>query len=449
MSRTILRLCEWASVSTRGLLSQEQRQEIAEAVASWQEVHRLPQPPLGFSGPGGEILTAQQYVGVVEAGDVCIEVYPKLDAALLDAQVVPAGSSASLLSNLLWMMEVARQEEPLEADTGGLAEAPTTFTDLFALLLARNLRRELIYGTLRRYEVREGDLHVLRGRVQILEQVTRHWNRLDKVACVWDEFTPDIALNRVFRCACRMLRERTPGAEARRLLTECLELLDDVEDVAVPVALAAAQRLRHFDRTMERFRLPFDLAVRLLSSTGHTLQTASTETFVFLVDMNKLFEQYVHVLLEAKFGVRVRQQEPVWYLFPNLKRGRIAQKPDFYLTDRNGVVWIGDAKYKHLAKGQTSPLAFAEVGEESAPAGRFLSPDDVRQLTVYAELDRRRRHSDSLAHLMLLYPFVGAGTWKMDKADAWNGAVFALVPVGVTPKEKPADNLLIPKGDPK
>jgi hypothetical protein len=75
---------------------------------------------------------------------------------------------------------------------------------------------------------------------------------------------------------------------------------------------------------------------------------------------------------------------------------------------------VGDAKYKHLAKGQQLPLRFRDLEtEESGPdnlaplAGQVLSPADVRQLTVYAELFRLRKHATTPPSLMLLYPYCG------------------------------------------
>jgi 5-methylcytosine-specific restriction enzyme subunit McrC len=448
MDKPILRLCEWGSVSTKDDLTSEQREEIAQAVSVWQSVHRLPQAPLSFSGPSGERLSARQYVGVVEAGGVTVEIYPKLDAALLAENALPKGAAKGVLENLLWLLEVVQDDQPRETDTAGLADTETPFLEMFALLFARSLRRELSVGggPVRRYEAMSGDLPAVRGRIALSHQVTRHWNRMDTIACTWDEFTPNHLLNQVLRCACRWLRDRVGGTETRWLLTDCWELLDDVVDVSIPAALKAARQLSHFDRTAQRFRLSFDLAVRLLSGTGPILQAGGAETFVFLVDMNDLFERYVHAVLQAAFRVPIRQQAPVWYLFPNLTEGRLAQKPDFSLTDRNGIVWIGDAKYKHLARGQESALRFvtAPVGESGSTettAGRLLSSDDVRQLTVYAELEHRARSlsgtpgtsETSCARLLLLYPFVGSGTADADRTIAWNGSPFYLAPVRVTP----------------
>jgi 5-methylcytosine-specific restriction enzyme subunit McrC len=435
-----LRLCEWGRADA-GRLTAEQRAAVAEAANAWREAHRLSHAPLAFSGPRGETLTARQWVGVVEAGGVRVEVYPKLDARLLDAETLADGEGAGgVLSDLLWLMEVAREETPVAADTAGLDETPLEFVEVFALLLARNLRAELTRGPARRYVAREDDLKTVRGRIDLRQQATRHWGRMDKIACRWDEFTPDVALNQVLRCACRVLRERVSGVGTRRLLTDCVEMLDDVEDVPVPVALNAARNPRPFDRGTERFRLPYHLAVRLLSATGHALRTASAETYVFLTDMNVLFERFAHAVLEARFGVPVQTQQPVWYLLPELARGRVAQKPDFYWR-HGGQVWIGDAKYKHLTRGRNRPLTFdalPDPDDPALPAGRVLSPDDVRQLTVYAELDRRKRgetpgsEPPAPASLALLYPYVGTGEAVTDETNAWNGSQIHLVPLRVT-----------------
>jgi 5-methylcytosine-specific restriction endonuclease McrBC regulatory subunit McrC len=444
MRKPVLRLCEWGSVSTRGILTDTQREAIAAASLAWQSAHRLPALPLAFGGPRGERISARQYVGVVEAGGVCIEIYPKLDAALLTAEVLPDGGGEGVLRNLLWLLEVAGDDPPREADTAGLAQAETPFLEMFARLLARRLHAALAAGggPARRYHARHETLHAVRGRVALREQVTRHWNRMDAIACVWDEFTPNTPLNQVLRCACRWLRDRIGGADTRRLLTGCLYMLDGVDDVSAATALQAARQVHHFDRTMERFRLPFELAHRLLSGTGPILQAGGAETFVFLVDMNDLFERYVHVVLEAAFAVPVRRQSPVWHLFPDLPHGRIAQKPDFHLTDREGRVWIGDSKYKHLARAQASALRFmrTETDAGDIPAGRLLSPDDVRQLTVYAELEHRSRPRTSRANLLLLYPYVGQGRAAADSARAWNGSVFTLAPIRLTPTERLAEN---------
>ena len=70
----------------------------------------------------------------------------------------------------------------------------------------------------------------------------------------------------------------------------------------------------------------------------------------------------------------------------------------------------------------------------------------MRQLTVYAELDAKRSgvHNPK-ARLMLLYPFVGSGTFAIDTAAAWNGSRFYLAPLRVHPPSESRPNLLPPE----
>ena len=439
----ILRICEWAQIESPDL-SENQRQQLHAAAVAWAQQQNLSTPPLSFGGPNGQLLCATQYVGVVEIDDVTIEIYPKLDSAL-----IPKGDSASIsnqahlipvMRNLLWMLEVSEHREMVEAETGHLEEAPTTFFDLFAYLLGKHLLDQLMSGITHNYVARVDDLSTVRGRIRLGDQASRNWNRFDRIACTWDEFTPNTSVNRLFKCACRFLANRVSYNEAARLLIDCLALLDGVEDVSPLTALREVEGLR-FDRSMDRFRPSFDLANRLLRSSGHALGVGGANTYVFLIDMNKLFESYVHAALEASFDTVVHAQEIVGCLF-QLKKGGIQQKADF-LWQQADEMWIGDAKYKHLARGQATSLRFKDMAdvEQATIAGRLLTPDDVRQLVVYAELAKETTGSEvATPSLALFYPFIGFDSECIpDCAKTWNGSNFWIVPVRVKKQNEVAD----------
>ena len=133
-------------------------------------------------------------------------------------------------------------------------------------------------------------------------------------------------------------------------------------------------------------------------------------------------------VLEHHFATRIEIQKDLGTLF-KLDKGGIKQYADYFWQSKN-ITWIGDAKYKHLTKDSEHPLRFATPENEvNAPrAGQVLSAADVRQLTVYAEL---QKGSGALPHLALLYPYAGSAALKTDTAIAWNGAEFHLIPVRV------------------
>src|SRR5262249_25496866 len=151
-------------------LSIDQCQQLGAAALAWAKQQRLPMSPLSFFGPGSQSLCASQYVGVVETEDFAVEIYPKLDAALVsNGDSTPISDSIrleSVMRNLLWMLEVSEHREIVETDTGHLEEAPTSFFDLFAFLLGRNLLRQLTCGVSHRYITHSDDLHTVRGKIR-------------------------------------------------------------------------------------------------------------------------------------------------------------------------------------------------------------------------------------------------------------------------------------------
>lgn len=446
-----IRISEWSRARSPGL-SEEIRREIDSAAEAWREQNGLPASPLSFAGPDGEHICARQYVGVVEVSDILIEIYPKLDAALIETNeeepLPPSTSVDSVMRNLLWMLEVADYRDLAEAHTAHLEEAPTSFFDLFAFLLGKNLLPELERGVAHTYIALEDDLKTMRGRIALGEQVTRNWNRFDRVHCSWDEFTPNTPVNRLFKCACRFLGRRVNYVAAARLLLDCEALLSEVDDVSASTALRDIANLR-FDRSMERFKTAFDLARRLLAGIGHDLGAGGAKTFVFLLDMNRVFERYVHAVLESHFRLAVEEQKPLGNLLC-IQVGGISQFADYFWRD-SSVFWIGDAKYKHLAKGHCHPLRFADLESQDSDsdglatlAGRVLSASDIRQLTVYAELFRLRGHSTP-PELMLLYPFVGPAIECLpDSVTTWNGSTFWLMPVLVKAQATVGDAIRFP-----
>jgi hypothetical protein len=237
---------------------------------------------------------------------------------------------------------------------------------------------------------------------------------------------------------------RVTNPVVSQLLVDCQTYLEPVTDVDPETALRDVEFFR-WDRSNMRLKTSFKMAIRLLAGTGYSLGTGSSETFVFLVDMNELFEAYAAAVLEAAFRAEIEKQRCVGRLFAAPER--LSQYPD-YLWWSAGRRWIGDAKYKHLAKGQENAVSFRDLPAEESDfeeqrtrADRVLSPGDVRQLTVYAELLRKREELSVPPDIMILYPYVGTGRFESAEATTWNGSRFHLTPVRVSRSDLLSDAL--------
>lgn len=418
-SREVIRLPEWSERSVANLTPGE-RLEIQQSAQLWAQENRLPAPPLTFSGANGESLCTRNFVGAVEAGGHSIEIYPKLDRSLIGhSRAILPMQSRTVMASLMWMLEVAQHEEIFEADVASLQSAPSSFLDLWAKLLVRHLSRELESGVARAYCPQEDNATTVRGRILFGQHITHNFNRPDRAYCRWDEFSADRPLNRVLKCACKFLGDRVNDPETRRLLFVCITILDEVQDVDVATALREAERIV-WDRSMQRFQLPFKLAVRLLQSIGHESFHGGQQTYVFLLDMNQVFEDYVHAVLERVHQVPVTEQKRIGTLFksPN----RIAQKPDFYWKKRDGSVYIADSKYKPFFDWHSDD-GNGDIGSE------YFEPNDVRQLICYGLMDPAPPEKITL---QIIYPFAGEGPLpKPIRKQTFKGMMLEAVPIRV------------------
>ena len=276
--------------------------------------------------PGRFSLTAQNMVGTLVFDDLRILIRPKIR-----------------LENLFLLLEVglppkAWRQETIDYDTS---------YDLLPSIVAfyaRTLESTLARGLLRSYRPEEDRLVALRGRIDLVSQFQQAGLRLP-VACRYDEYTPDILENRYVKAAAK-LALRAPGihAEDRRRLIRQVAALEEVSDG--PVRADDLDRLL-FTRLNAHYEPALNLARLLLENLTLVDQSGNRTARSCLVDMNRLFENFVTQRLRRALRGRleVRDQVPA-----HLGVGRqVPIQPDLVFRNRDTDVYVGDIKYKLTA----------------------------------------------------------------------------------------------------
>ncbi len=432
----LIRIAEWQKRVAPPAWTREVRDAFGALALGWKNAHNLGALPLEWTGNGGQNLSVRQWVGVLEWGDFRIEIYPKLDAYWLKvgggedetegenggADEVEKAADSSLRS-LLSMLAAANYGDWVESGRASLRFEPLQFADVWAFLLGKNLAPLLRGGMAHAYVTLSDDLPSVRGKIAVARQVSQHFNRADKLACVWDEWSGDNALNRLLKCALLWLRKRVNHSVSKAVLGECLGFFEGVQSVSPREALAQTARFA-FSRATLRFQNAFDLSRRLLASQSPDFGAAGAQSWVFLTDMNRLFESFVAAALRENGAAGLETQAEIGHLFAAPRS--IRQLPDFLW--RSGEGWhLGDAKWKLLA--QNAP----QFGEEDEiiRAGRAkVSPDDARQMSVYSEILKRREKLATAPPVTIFYPLL-SGTPALLEREMWNGAALKLQPVRV------------------
>jgi 5-methylcytosine-specific restriction enzyme subunit McrC len=311
--------------------------------------------------PGSYLVRANNLVGTVIAGDLQVGIRPKIPLRNL-LYLLGVG-----FADIRWWERSFPYERQLELLPAVLA------------FFARSLQRSLAAGLLRSYRWHEERIRTVRGRIDFHAQLGRPGDRT-AIACRYEEYTADNLLNRYLRAAVRraLLVPDVPSALRRLMLAELVRF-EEVEDVVVRAD--AIDGYVH-SRLDDHYRTPLALARLILEGGTIVDRAGATAAGSFLIDMNRLFEDFVAERLRRHLHPHLRLDREPTVRFD--RAGRVKTKPDIVLRDSHGrVVHVADVKYKLSGSG-------------------LARNDDYYQLLSYATILRQPEGS-------LLYHDAGDG----------------------------------------
>lgn len=274
--------------------------------------------------PGWWEVTPGTQVGVVSVAGLQVVIQPKID-----------------ISRLVFLMGYARRPDFWRDDRVRLdaaADLPEALADAFVRLARRALEQGLLKG----YVSLDETLAVLRGRVREADQLRRRWGRSIPLEVRYDEFTVDIAENRVLLAAVEQLL-RTPRVGVRhRAGLQRLRL--QLADVTVP-ARGGVRPTWTASRLNARYVPALALAELILAGRSFEQRVGDLVVSGFLFNMATTFEDFVTVALREAFqpfGGRSRLQ----YRTHLDEAETVPVRPDFVWLDAGVPRVVVDAKYK-------------------------------------------------------------------------------------------------------
>ena len=324
-------------------------------------------------------LKAAQVVGVLAVPGKTLEILPKID-----------GDDGAVRRALVHMLAVAHG---LRVADGELAALDTQRRDLLELLIGLFTSRLLTAvrrGLPRRYIGHEDDLRLLRGRLNVIRQITHLAARPDLLACRFDELSEDTPLNRVLKAAVsrlRLARVARTADNARRLaeLAARFELVGDTPDpLREPVCL---------DRTNTAFHDLHRLARLFLEGNWQSTTGGEATGFTLLFPMHELFEKFIGQCLKRALGSgRVRLQDR-----------RYSALIDVVDGERNPLFQLQPDAVIETPSGATGPpIVLDTKWKRLAPHGPGCEKMGVEQSDVYQMLAYARAYG--AGRLILLYP---------------------------------------------
>jgi 5-methylcytosine-specific restriction enzyme subunit McrC len=275
-------------------------------------------PGTWLVGPAGK-------VGSARVGDIEVRIKPKIEIA-----------------RLLFLLGYSAHAAAWQAEAVPVAEA-ADLVPAAAQALWRQTEQAIHQGLLPGYVVVEESSQVLRGRLRESAQLHMHHGLPLPLEIRHDEFTTDIAENQILRTACeRMLLVPRVDPESSRMLRRLLRDFTGVGSIPHGDPIPAWQPTR----LNTRYHTALRLAELVLRATSVEHEAGFVAINGFLLDMPKLFENFVTVALREALeglygGVVVAQARHHLDL-----AGRVPLRPDIVWRVNGAATAVIDAKYK-------------------------------------------------------------------------------------------------------
>lgn len=308
-------------------------------------------------------LTSGSDVGVVRVGDLTVELRPKVGVAPVIFMLSYA------LDPRIW-----RPQHAALTRNANLAEA---IVPLFADAAQRALRPGLLHG----YRVHDDAMNTVRGRVRFVDQFRTRTGLPLPVEVTYDDYTPDILENQLLRTAVDILgRLHLRHHSSRFSLARLHQQLNGISSLA-PGGRMTPEPV--WNRLNERYRPAVSLARLIITMASVEAQAGGEDASALLVDMNRVFEDFIRVALREALQLQDRDfpsgaRVPRTYLD---HQGAVPLLPDLSWWIGEHCIFVGDCKYKRPA----GSIPNADIYQMLA----YLTALNLSEgLLIYADLDR-------------------------------------------------------------
>lgn len=262
------------------------------------------------------------FVGVIQAGNLTIEILPKIDRHATTAanetisdvetdEPDTAKEKAKWQSALLQMLKECRLLHVNQVDYATLNLRSNSILDIYLELFlaeAESLQHE---GLLKKYRKQEGNQTALKGQLQFSKQIAYNITHQERFYVRHTEYNRNNIYNQLLYKTIQLIPNISNNA---LLLDKVGRIQMDFPEVAfVTVNEETFSRLS-FDRKTEQYKDALLISKMLLLNYRPDITGGTENVIAILFDMNRLWEEWVYMRLkkeESNFDITVHRQQSV------------------------------------------------------------------------------------------------------------------------------------------
>ncbi len=307
-----------------------------------------------FFRVGNNRIKFNNYVGVIQAKDLTIEVLPKADFEKPDEKAKNKWHDA-----LVEMLNVCKLIKLNTMTNARLKLRSASILDLYYDVFLTETETLYKHGLKKSYRSREENLNKVKGKILFTSHIRKNAFHKERFYVSHEVFDADNVLNQILLKALLILKSIAHNPKHNIRINNLLLCFEDVCEKNITAN--TFDKIR-FDRNTERYRQAISLAKLIILRYSPDLKGGADNVLSIMFDMNLLYEEYIYRKLKAyercmdkKVDITRQNSVPFWQ--DHGLRADIVAK----VGDRPIVI---DTKWKVL--------------RDASPSG-----DDLRQMFVY------------------------------------------------------------------
>ena len=302
----------------------------------------------------GEILQAQNYVGVIQTKDgTTIEILPKI-------KNVDENKSKEIL---IKMLKTLKKSPFKHFNTANLKASKMPLLEIFISMFLEELSKLVQRGIKSDYIQKEENLKFLKGKLKISEQIKQNSIHKERFFVEYQEFNSNRVENRLIKTTLQYLYKKSKLNKNQQRIREFLFVFDEIE---ISHNIKTDFEKVKPNRQMKDYEKVLLWCKTFLLENSFSPYKGNDLAYALLFDMNLLFESYVYDYLKKNGGFEnIKNQDKEHHLAYENEKGKFALKPDIMIND--GKI-IADTKWKILSLDKSN---------------QGISQNDMYQLYAY------------------------------------------------------------------
>lgn len=325
-----------------------------EALCNYQEKqNRAGGKAFEYFKPFNKGVQFTNYVGVIQAGNLTIEVLPKTDreratASNLrvdDLQKQDSDQRLTWHNVLLKMLNECRLLQVNHVDYASLNLKNNSILEIYLELFLVETEKLLHEGLVKKYRKTEGNKLAMKGQLLFAKSIGQNLVHRERFYIRYTEYNRTNIFNQLlYKTICLI-----PSITTHTWLADKVNklLLDFPEMPDCKVSAETFEKLV-FDRKTERYKEALLISKMLLLNYRPDITGGSENVIAILFDMNKLWEEFVYRRLkkeESCSDIIVKRQQSANFWRPLHANRSKTVRPDIVI-EKQGKSTVIDTKWK-------------------------------------------------------------------------------------------------------